>query len=394
MTANICVHIGIPKTGSTYLQSALAINHDVLAKANMVYPNPDLQTAASRGWNSPGNVQAWSQIADWLDHAPDDRTGVFSAEKLAEDLVDPENQAVLKHLTARKHKLRVLLFVRDPLDHATSLWQQHLKGGRTSQDINDFLERYDTLAELIQTLDALARVDCETTIHNYSRCSKQILSCLQGFLGCCALQPPVQAQINRSMTGAERTVLRLLTDFVGPLATTITATLWCNYTAGIQSEPPEIAPAALDAFQRRLAPLVAEINRRVPAAAALRMPPAAPTHAPGGGAPEAPPPADALTFTGAQIRVLVAAIGEILRRTRLTSDEATQLHAIAQRCAARGDRQDARSLLQMALKIRPQDPALQAQLAAWTHGSEQGPAPTQKTDSPDGVMPEDRPPGP
>ena len=137
MSTRVYVHIGLPKTGTTFLQSAMWDGRDALAKAGCLVPGerkPSAWWAASdllgrrprgsQGRRIPGAWDALSaQIRDWKG----DRA-VFSEEllsianrrqirKLVEDLGDAE--------------VHVVVTVRDLARVLPSLWQQEIRKGRT-----------------------------------------------------------------------------------------------------------------------------------------------------------------------------------------------------------------------------------------------------------------------
>ena len=137
MSTRVYVHIGLPKTGTTFLQSAMWDGRGALAKAGCLIPGerkPSAWWAASdllgrrprgsQGRRIPGAWDALSaQIRDWKG----DRA-VFSEEllsianrrqirKLVDDLGDAE--------------VHVVVTVRDLARVLPSLWQQEIRKGRT-----------------------------------------------------------------------------------------------------------------------------------------------------------------------------------------------------------------------------------------------------------------------
>jgi hypothetical protein len=137
VSTRVYVHVGLPKTGTTFLQSAMWEGRDALAEAGCLIPGerkPSAWWAASDllgrrprgtyGRRIPGAWDAVSaQIRDW----EGDRA-IFSEEllsiatrrqirKLVEDLGDAEVHAVVT--------------VRDLERVLPSLWQQEIRKGRT-----------------------------------------------------------------------------------------------------------------------------------------------------------------------------------------------------------------------------------------------------------------------
>ena len=137
MSTRVYVHIGLPKTGTTFLQATMWEGRDALAEAGCLVPGerkPSAWWAASdllgrrprgsQGRKIPG---AWDAVATQLREWPGGRA-IFSEEllsianrrqvrKLVDDLGDSEVHAVVT--------------VRDLGRVLPSLWQQEIRKGRT-----------------------------------------------------------------------------------------------------------------------------------------------------------------------------------------------------------------------------------------------------------------------
>ena len=137
MSTRVYVHIGLPKTGTTFLQATMWEGRDALAEAGCLIPGerrPSAWWAASdllgrrprgsQGRKIPG---AWDAVATQLREWPGGRA-IFSEEllsianrrqvrKLVDDLGDSEVHAVVT--------------VRDLGRVLPSLWQQEIRKGRT-----------------------------------------------------------------------------------------------------------------------------------------------------------------------------------------------------------------------------------------------------------------------
>jgi len=137
MTTRVYLHIGSPKTGTTYLQSVLFQNRSRLRSAGVLYPGDtadahfratlDLRGLAFGGYDDPAVIGAWphllGRIRDWSGDAV-----VVSHELLAGSR--PETiDALLADLDATE--VHVLLTARDLGRQVPAVWQEMVKNGQT-----------------------------------------------------------------------------------------------------------------------------------------------------------------------------------------------------------------------------------------------------------------------
>lgn len=130
----ILLHIGVHKTGTTAIQSALARSPEALAKAGILYPAPDSHfdvgmSALGRhaGWDRRGEPRErarWIEIAQRARHH--DGRVLVSSEVLCEADDDMAAQLV-GELGADRTQVLVTLRPLEAL--LPSTWQQYLKSG-------------------------------------------------------------------------------------------------------------------------------------------------------------------------------------------------------------------------------------------------------------------------
>ncbi len=129
----VFIHIGVPKTGTTYLQGVLAANRGVLRKLGVLYPGPgqshflaaqDLTQHLFMGRENPRVSGSWNRLVKqargWQG------TVVISHELLT--LASPAHvqQAVSDLSPAEIH---VIATVRDFERQLPAVWQERLKNG-------------------------------------------------------------------------------------------------------------------------------------------------------------------------------------------------------------------------------------------------------------------------
>jgi len=130
------LHVGHSKTGTSWVQAVLRENGAALAKGGLAYPVfhgiGDEQGAAIGQGN--GLAIAVGPLEDGLRAI--DRTAcpagvVLSSEEFFPRLAQYDDPAVLPRAAraAGFERVAILMFVRNPVGHAASLWQQYLKRG-------------------------------------------------------------------------------------------------------------------------------------------------------------------------------------------------------------------------------------------------------------------------
>ena len=153
----VFLHIGLPKTGTGFLQHTLHENHDAMAAAglwcvragghpsftdpgNHLLPirliqhrRPDFQCAAS----AAEIRSAWRLAVEEIEACPC-RSAFLSSELFVLDVcAHREIVAIRRYL--RAHEVRIVVVLRDPVDFAHSLYMQRLRDGY-SGTMSDYLE--------------------------------------------------------------------------------------------------------------------------------------------------------------------------------------------------------------------------------------------------------------
>lgn len=299
--ARLILHIGHGKTGSSALQSALALSTDALAAQGIAYPDHASFAQARAGQITAGNANGLTLIATAkaaLKGSPHDV--LLSNESLIHFFLnDPD---LLPRVAALCAETRLILYVRNPYDHACSVYGQTVKRGGAVTGFDAFLAGYPTPAKVRAMMQMAQKAGVGLTVINYSNHADDILRSLTEALGVPAdtLSPPTGGRVNRSLTRSELELQRMFNRHWGRRSSGFVSDALCNALPDIRADRPVASAQALDAFVARQAPIVAEVNALLPPSEAYTL------EVPQGGA-EADEQAD-LTFTPAQIEVLVQAI--------------------------------------------------------------------------------------
>lgn len=202
------LHVGHDKTGSSYLQSALARSVDVLLDNGVLYPADRKILRAGEGKISSGNggiiTSDLSAFSDSMDRA---KSILVSGEKLFRFMPELEFSDSFSNFLSffDISRVEILLYVREPLEHISSSYQQAVKRGGYTDTIENFASTYNHTKKVADFVRFCEGKDYNLTVLNYSKISTSLLSTFEkwlnlkdGFL----IQPDI-GNINRSLTFGE-----------------------------------------------------------------------------------------------------------------------------------------------------------------------------------------------
>ncbi len=142
------MHVGVAKTGTTYLQRLLFANRDLLRRNGVLYPGAerdthfmaslDLRGAKFQGHSYPEADGVWQSFVDQINAY--DGTGLISHESLARTRRGTIQQAVDSFTTS---DVQIVLTTRDLGRQIPAIWQENVKN-RNDQTYSDFLEEIFT----------------------------------------------------------------------------------------------------------------------------------------------------------------------------------------------------------------------------------------------------------
>ncbi|MGH3509367.1 MAG: hypothetical protein ACRDPI_03965, partial [Nocardioidaceae bacterium] len=136
MAARVFLHVGLPKTGTTYLQSILWANKDALADQDLLLPG---FSARQHLWasgvvredprlsrRSPRAVHAWTGLTEEINGWPGD--ALVSHEFFAGA---SERQAARAMVDLEDAEVHVVVTAREIVSLVTARWQEYVKNGST-----------------------------------------------------------------------------------------------------------------------------------------------------------------------------------------------------------------------------------------------------------------------
>lgn len=145
-TQRVYLHVGVPKSGTTFLQASLAQNRPALREAGLMFPGPRAGNMFRATVDMRGIHESWGLTHEQVDGMwaqicgrvrAFDGNAVMSNELLG--AATPEQiDAALGHLEGAE--LHVVVTARDPGRQVTAEWQEGVKHGRKAT-FEEFRER-------------------------------------------------------------------------------------------------------------------------------------------------------------------------------------------------------------------------------------------------------------
>jgi hypothetical protein len=311
----LMLHIGLPKTGTSFLQSVLAGNIEVLKRHGIDYPAPRRADKAAAGEISSGNAEQLDLVFEQpslLRDNPAERV-LFSAERFSGNLNQAKFQSDLLDVVEKAgiQRVEILMFLRDPVSFAMSSYQQEIKRGRTSNiTLSGHFSTMNQPGNVNNVLDFVFShpEKIVVTVRNYSVVRMTLLDEMAAWLGvplADLVQPPVKV-VNRSMTASELMVLKAMNKCVEGSSGVI-ADAWCNRLPDVLADDQRPPIEDQEALWERLGPEIERVNSRID-----------PAHAYDRQRDINPPKAlsDRAEFSKEQIEVMAEAIAGLVAQIR------------------------------------------------------------------------------
>jgi hypothetical protein len=267
MKHKIILHIGHGKTGSSYLQSFLALNSEILAKNGVRYPFDNSFEDAKLGRISSGNSDVLESTVELLKLTKISNTTLFSGENLFMELLKKNH--LMTEL--QRNDLHVIMYSRNLFDYLISAWGQYIKRGAGTLGINDFLmEDIDHVYPYILKWIKKSRINkFQLTIKNYSLEKENILHDFMASifpnLKVAEFEyslPPLRF-VNRSLSLVEYEFQTEFNKYFSNSSKYISDML-VNNLPETSSETPYVNEKVYEHVKKKFAPLLAEINKHLP----------------------------------------------------------------------------------------------------------------------------------
>jgi len=313
------LHVGHGKTGTSWIQSVLRLSSTELKKHGIIYAigqdhkvlDPNKITSGN-AVSILGSRQSFESILENC-HSTDNDSLLFSSENLFLHFVSSNAEAFIDEVALKNgfDRVEILLFIRNPVSHAVSFWQQQIKrGGGYNISLDSFNQfendlRYKIFSLVEQFLEKAKKCELiNLTVLNYSNCKDNLINYLASWLKVPVeiLTIPSGKRVNRSMTYAELMLQKELNRILGPSGRLISDPLCEKLT---EIEPDITIPhlSVQNEMWAKIQPIVERLNRILPVEHRYLFDIQNPEPLP-----------EVLTFTHQQIEIVAESLGyEILR---------------------------------------------------------------------------------
>ena len=263
----LVLHVGHSKTGSSFIQSALALSAANLSSRGVIYPFFHENVDAAAGKITAGNTQIF-RLADaymqTVNAHPSAQAVLFSRERLFHELLDHKD--VLDGLRGCGVPVQVVLFIRNPVSHAVSRYCQDVKRGGFTSELPESLKAYDFPRKVTAFLDHMNARDVPVTVRNYSVHAGRLLKTVWDGLGLNvdAMVEPLVRRVNRSMTRSEIAIQKAFNAIYGHMSSRFISDRLCDELPDFPVEGgPPLTRADYDRFVDHVQPMIEDANTRI-----------------------------------------------------------------------------------------------------------------------------------
>ena len=252
----LIIHIGHGKTGSSFLQSFLALNIKNLKNEGIIYNRPNDISMAQKGFITSGNGHRFMDSSGKLLFKKSllkDNSYLFSDETFLHRLI--KNEEFKKLISDLGQNLNVIVFTRNLFEHEFSVWGQLVKRHNCLRDLNSYLINNGpsgTYKQLINWIDASKKYNFNLVVRNYSNHKKNLIQIFvndilnKEFKDLKNIKLPPKNKVNRSMNFTEYEVLRIINSisednkladiFTNKLPNKSSSKLFCSDIAYIKTK--------------------------------------------------------------------------------------------------------------------------------------------------------------
>lgn len=269
---SLVFHVGMPKTGSSYLQSMFALNRESLLSHGFLYPDSSSTREAELGLITSGNFPGWRLLKKSLeDTAILNAVTIFSSELMFTRLSRSESGFewnLLKQLNGF-FSVKILLLIRNPISQKVSQHQQLVKRHGLVENLDQWI-RTEDLPKIFDFISAAKKNVDALQIINFSRHEHDLWETSLEAIGCPAgteidWRYPRNIRVNRSLSTSEMRIQIAANSITGWAArSSFLADQFCNFAPAVEPAEPALSEAGYAEFVSRIADDIGRINQLVP----------------------------------------------------------------------------------------------------------------------------------
>lgn len=256
------IHIGHTKTGSSFLQSRLVQNRQLLELNGLNYPKAPSDDDALKGKVTSGNGHLLR--ACWNFESKSQCT-LYSSEGL---FSSPLLDRIKETSGGLRSKIDVVFYTRNPFEWIRSVWMQNLERGKYSKGIDEFIiemKPWRTYEKICAYIESSKVLNFELRIFNYSQHHGDLWRHFVKFgLGLDGSRETdaseSNAVVNRSLGYLEAEFLLTFQKAAPQIDVRPMTSHLINETGTVQKYSAEISPEVRQHFTEKLLPLVDTIN--------------------------------------------------------------------------------------------------------------------------------------
>lgn len=360
------LHIGHGKTGTSALQSFLALNENLLLEYGICYPESYTFDAAKKGYISSGNLADARKYEELIYQVTSKQISnhyLFSNETLMVKMLG--NPLSLQNL-AREFTLELILYCRNPLDHVFSSYGQSIKREGNTKSMSEWIESFNRPQQVAEMITLCEDIGVTLKLINYSKIESIEKSFCDVLLGEKSHDFLQNAQftktktINRSLSRVEYEIQREFNKYMGAKSSIFVSDALVNNAPDIESEKEYIATEDLKLFIQKHRDSVNYINNFLDKDKQLEL----------NMLEEIKPQTQKYEISSKQIAVLTESIStQMLKQSNadLQNRDADNLRDIALKFENKKPLtlQDACYLMGLAHKARPTGPLIKQKLAIY-----------------------------
>ena len=275
MTRTVIIHVGHGKTGTSYIQSALALNRDNLSELGISYPYDSSIELAIKGDTTSGNGELFQ--SNYTPAVEEVDQILFSSEILFHSLINDSGLSLRHSLMNKYENVKIILYTRDILDMLVSTWGQLVKKMGATIGLNDYIQsKKDRHHEkVVSWINLSQKMGYALELRNYSRCKNNLLKTFYTCLGLNELQTvnftlPQYETINRSLSNIELESLRIINKSMPDVGQCISDKL-ITETRDFIGSNPKITAESLDIIKLHYEQIINQINEYLPSTASLSI---------------------------------------------------------------------------------------------------------------------------
>jgi hypothetical protein len=262
---DLVLHVGHGKTGTSAIQSFLALNQKNLNEFGIIYPDNGSLEDAKNGMISSGNG---AMALNWVPRTEyQGKTILFSSEYLFWEI----NEDYLFSLKEKFNSVKIILWSRNLLDFSYSEWGQYVKRHGMTESYVNFISKYKANhhLRLLWWLQMVKTLNIDISFRNYSNYSENIITRFCADLpldnyASLTFNYPDRTKVNRSLTHIEYEFQRVANRITkSEISSQYLSDVLCNKLPDLISNKPQISFELYEMLHGTYSSMLDQINNLV-----------------------------------------------------------------------------------------------------------------------------------